>query len=171
MEKNHVEIIEKEIGNVIEVEECIKIWKMTEVIRNDFNKIEEYLMKKGAESVNAPYTRYVDIDWDSQMKKGVLKNFIELFTKKLHFFSGMAVSKELGGEGNLKPSNIKKRKYVEKIHCGLYKNVGKTYREMYNWSMKENLKLDSESFEFYLNDPNEIDSQELKTMVLIPLKE
>lgn len=40
---------------------------------------------------------------------------------------------------------------------------------MYAWSKEQNLSLQGESLEFYLNDPRETDKKDLETQVLIPI--
>lgn len=49
-----IEIIEKEIGDVIEIEERVPVWKMPSVMSKDFNLILEYLKSKGVNCKEAP---------------------------------------------------------------------------------------------------------------------
>ena len=88
-----IEVVEKEIGNVIEIEEMIPMWKMPSIMGKDFSLITEYIKTKNIKDTGKPYARYLDIDWEAQMAKGVIANFIEIFTKKWHFQVGIPTSK------------------------------------------------------------------------------
>lgn len=162
-------IIEKEIGAVIEIEERVPVWKMPSVMGKDFNLILEYLKSKGVDCKEAPYARYLDIDWDLEMKKGAFANFIGVFTKKWHFQAGIPTSKKIEGADNLVERQIRNKKYVKTIHCGPYQKVGVTYKKMYTWAKSQNLSLENESIEFYMNDPRDTKKESLETMVLIPV--
>ena len=168
---NKIEIIEKEIGNVIEIEEIIPMWKMPSIMGKDFNQILEYYKSKNIKDTGIPYARYIDVNWKEQVEKSFFANLIEVFTKKWHFYVGIPVPKKVDSNNNLKSNFIKNKKYIQTIHYGAYHKVGDTYKTMYNWSQKENIKLESESIEFYLNDPNIIEKEKLETMILIPIED
>lgn len=164
-----VEIIEKQIGDVIEIEERVPVWKMPSAMSRDLTLILEYLKSKGVDCKEAPYARYLDIDWDLEMKRGAFANFIGMFTKKWHFQAGMPTSTKIKGANNLVDRNIQKKKYVKTIHYGPYQSVGITYKKMYVWVKAQNLSFENESIEFYLNDPKDTEKNSLETMVLIPI--
>ena len=164
-----IEIIEKEIGNVIEIEERVPMWKMPSIMGKDFNLIMESLKAEGIADMDAPYARYLDVDWEAEMAKGPITLFIEVFTRKWHFRAGIPTPKKIENSGNLKSAQIPNRRYIKTIHHGPYHKVGSTYKRMYAWAKKQGLSLGKESMEFYLNDPRETDRKSLETMVLIPL--
>ena len=168
--KSKIEIIEREIGTVIEVEENIPMWKMPSTMGRDFNLILEHIEKHGNIRYEIPYARYLEIDWESEMSKGLLTTFIEVFTKKWHFQAGIPVSEEITVSHPLKSGFIKKSQYVKTIHHGAYHKVGKTYKILYSWAVEQQLCLGQESIEFYLNDPREVKKEALETMVLIPVR-
>ncbi len=165
-----IEIVEKDIGDVLEIEEQVPVWKMVSVMGKDFALLAEYLQAKGVESKEVPYARYLDIDWDLEMKQGALANFIRMFTKKWHFQVGMPISSKIENKNNLVCRKIEHKKYVKTIHYGPYQKVGVTYKKMYAWAREQKLSFESESIEFYLNDPRNTKKESLETMVLIPVK-
>jgi len=167
MEK--IEIIKKEIGDVLEIEERTPMWKMPSAMGRDFTLILEHLNSRGVECREAPYTRYLNIDWDFEMKLSAFANFIRIFTKKWHFKVGMPVSSKIEGVNNMIDRRIQNKKYIKTTHYGPYQKVGETYKKMYTWSKTQNLSFENESLEFYLNDPRETSKESLETMVLIPL--
>lgn len=164
-----IEIIEKEIGDVVEIEERVPVWKMPFAMSKDFKLILEYLKSKGVDCKEAPYARYLDFDWDLEMKRGAFANFIRMFTKQWHFQAGMPTSTKIGGANNLVGRKIQTKKYVKTIHYGPYQKVGATYQKMYVWAKGKKLSFENESIEFYLNDPRDTEKNSLETMVLIPI--
>ncbi len=163
-----IEIIEKKIGNVIEIEERQPMWKMGSTFSRNYGLIMEHSKANDAE-LDIPYARYLNIDWQGEMAKGKLVVFIGAFTKKWHFQVGIPISKEISSKEPMKYRYIENKKYVKTIHHGPYHKVGDTYRKMYNWAVAQQLSLGSESIEFYLNDPSEVKKESLETMVLIPI--
>ncbi len=170
-----MEIIEKEIGHVFEIEEQVPVWKMPSVMGKDYEKIVKVIKNENNLEMGIPYARYIGLDWKSIMSKNLIAKFFEMFTKKWHFQVGIPVSGEinLSEKINLseeiKNSFINKSKYIKAIHCGAYHKVGKTYKEMYLWAIEKKLSLCTESIEFYLNDPGKVKKEELETMILIPI--
>lgn len=165
-----IEIVEKEIGMVVELEENLPAWKMPLAMGNDYKRIFDYLESQHAESVDAPYTRFVDIDWAAQMKLGSIAGFFQMFTKKWHYFVGAPASKKLEGTNDLKTRILPKKKYVKTLHRGSYRSIEKTYKRMLVWIMQQGLSAGNESFEFYLNEPGKVKKEYLETMLLIPLR-
>jgi effector-binding domain-containing protein len=164
-----IEIIEKEIGDVIEIEERVPVWKMPSVMSRNFKLILGHLKSEGVDCEEAPYARYLDVDWELEMKKGAVANFIRVFTKQWHFRAGMPTSKTVAGANNMICRKIKNKKYAKTIHYGPYEKVGNTYKKMCAWAKSQNLSFENESLEFYLNDPRDTEKESLETMVLIPL--
>ncbi|MEN8192097.1 MAG: GyrI-like domain-containing protein [Bacteroidota bacterium] len=164
-----IEIIEKEFGNVIEVEELAPMTKMPSVMGKNFAAIKEYLDKNNLEYREAPYAKYLDIDWDAQMRKGFLANFIEVFTKKWHFKVGFVIPSKVDDFEEMKSDFIPHKRYIQTMHLGAYHKVGNTYKRLYAYAKENSLRLGDISYEFYLNDPKEVKKDELETRVLIPI--
>jgi len=165
-----IEIIEKEIGHVIEIEESVPMTKMPTVMKKNFTVIKAYLDNNNMECIEAPYAKYLDIDWDAQMKKGFLTNFIEVFTKKWHFTTGFVITDKMKGSDKMESNFIQNQKYIQTLHLGNYRKVGNTYKRLYAFAKKNNLKLVGISYEFYINDPKKVKKDELETRVLIPIE-
>ena len=163
------EIIEKKIGAVVEIEETAPIWKLPKVMGRDFHRLINYVNSQHSELVDAPYSHYVDIQWEKELHKGTLGNIRDMFFKKWHFFVGMPVSNQLTAQGNIKSATLDKRKYVRGVHKGPYQKIGKTYTRMVDWIKKQGLTPEPESLEFYMNDPTHTKQEELETVVLVPV--
>jgi effector-binding domain-containing protein len=167
---NEFEIIEKEIGPVIEIEEHVTMWRMPSTFSRDYKRIAEYLSAQGVECVEAPYARYLDMDWELEIGKGKFSALIDMLTRKWHFQAGMPISRPLPGEGELKAHVLEKRRYCKAVHHGPYQKVGGTYKALYDWVKVQGLSLENEAIEFYLNDPRETDKADLETVILIPVR-
>ena len=164
------EIIEKEFGPVIEIEEWVPIWKMAATFGRDFGQISDYIDSQNSSINGMPYARYLDIDWEAENSMGFFSQLLRMLTKKWHFQVGMPTAGELLGEGALVPRVFNRRRYVRTIHLDPYRDVGKSYSTMIAWLKEQGLKAEGESIEIYLNSPDEVMQSELETEVMIPLK-
>ncbi len=167
---HQIEVIEKEIGNALEIYEEIKMMEMPKVMGADYKKILEHLKNNNSEMLGAPYARYIGVDWEVETNKGFFGILKDVFTKKWKIQIGMVSSKKLTENGNIKPIVHENKKYVKTIHKGPYQKVGATYKALFNYIKENNLDPENESFEFYLNDPGKVSKEELETEVLIPVK-
>ena len=167
---NEFEIIEKEIGPVIEIEERVPVWRMPATFGRDYKCISDYIASQDAEVVGMPYARYQKMDWDVEFNRNKLSTFFSLFTKKWHFFVGMPSSKALSGKDELQAKVLTQKFYVKGVHYGPYKECSATYKALYQWSQTKGLILQNEAIESYVNDPNEVDKSEIETLILIPIK-
>jgi hypothetical protein len=165
-----IEIIEKELGDVAEIEENIYVWQMPSVMSKNFEILAKYAdIKCDAESGLSPYARYVGFDWEKELSKGMIANIADMFIKRWHFFTGVQTPLKPGSNGTIRSNRIGKRRYVKALHYGPYHKVGSTYQKMFDWSKERNIVLGNESIEFYLNDPSETEKEKIETMVLIPV--
>lgn len=164
------EIIEKEFVYVLEQEYKVSMLKMATVMGKAFQEILDHIEEKKGKMIEAPYCRYVDVDWEKAVNSKGLKSIISKFTKKWHFFCGIVTEAKSSEYHMMKSRTLPKRKYVTAVHHGPYQNVGKIYAEMYNWLKSEGYTALPESLEFYTNDPSEVTKEELETIIYIPLE-
>lgn len=163
-----IDVIEKEVGQVLEIEAKAPMWKLPSVMGRDFTLLAEQQELSGGERC-APYARYVGIDWKQQVSKGVLANLMDVFFKKWHFYSGMPVQSPVEVAAPMKNHFIKNSHYLQTMHRGPYHKVGDTYKALYQYSLDKGLQLADQSFEFYLNDPRLVKKEDLETKILIPI--
>ncbi len=164
------EVVEKAIGPVVEIEEYAKVWRMPATFTRDYKRIADYLATQGAECVDMPYARYLEMDWEKELNRGKLATFFSLLTKKWHFFVGMPSSKPVPAEAELKSQQLSSQRYVRGVHRGPYQKCGATYRALYDWATAQNLSLKNEAIECYVNDPREVDEADIETVILIALQ-
>lgn len=164
------EVIEKTIGPVIEIEECVSVWRMPATFARDYKRIADYLDTQGAECVDMPYARYLDMDWEVELNRGKLATFFSLLTKKWHFFAGMPSSRLVPGEAELKSQMFSSQRFVRGVHRGPYQECSATYKAMFDWAVAQNILLKNEAIECYVNDPHEVDKADIETVILIPIQ-
>lgn len=164
------EIIEKAIGPVIEIEECVKVWRMPGTFGKDYKRISAYLTSHGAECVEMPYARYQDMNWELELNRGKLATFFAMLTKNWHFFVGMPTSKELPGDGELKAQVLASQRFARAVHRGPYQKCGATYKALYEWVKSQGMTMNNEAIECYVNDPREVDKADIETLILVPIQ-
>ena len=64
-----IEIVKKEIGHVLEIEENITMLKMPSVMKEDYQTLFDYICKQGQECSQPPYARYLGVNWKEEMGK------------------------------------------------------------------------------------------------------
>ncbi len=168
---SNIEVIEKEIGPVIEIEEKGFMLKMYDQLGVDYSMLFDYLDKNEVDVKEAmPYTHLIDLDWneETRLKSGV-KSVVELFTRKKHYFAGVSTGKMLPDHSRIVSDDYVKTECIHCTHTGPYKGVGETYRAMVQWAQSRNLRLRNEAFEFYLNSPAMVSQEDLRTEVVIPI--
>lgn len=164
-----ITLVEKEFGDTIEIEEQVSMLSMPTVMGHDFNKITDYVLSNESEVIDNPFVRYMDIDWEAQVKKGYFKNLFDGLTKKWHFKVSMPVSAKLNNRGDLVSTFYQTQPYVRAVHIGPYQHVGETYKAMYKWINEKQLPVQNQSIEVYCNSPDQVAQKDLETICYIPL--
>lgn len=142
---------------------------MPKTFGRDYEKINNYLVSNDAECSGIPYARYVDMVWEKEVNRDLFSNIISVLFKKWHFFAGLPSSKILQSSGKLQSQEMKSQKYVRALHKGPYKNIGPTYKALYEWSLTQGVTLKNEAIEYYLNDPREVEPADIETEIFIPI--
>ncbi len=164
------EIVEKEIGPVIEIEEQAFMWKMPAVFAKDYRLISEYIAKQGSNISGMPYARYPGIDWERELGMSGIAQLVRMLTQRWHFHVGMPTEGELPGEGMLKSRHHQRQRYARTLHRGPYKEVGKSYTALVEWLAGQGERAADEAIECYLNSPQEVPEAALETEVLVRLE-
>jgi hypothetical protein len=167
---NHCEIIEKEIGPVVEIEERAFIWQMPAAFRRDYHLLSSHIEQQGSALNGMPYARYLDIDWEREQRAGMLSKLFRMLTTRWHFQVGMPTKERLAAAATIHPRLLAPRRYARTIHRGPYRSVGNTYNALIAWLHSQGEEAEGEAFEVYLNSPGEVAEEALQTEVLVPLK-
>jgi effector-binding domain-containing protein len=164
------EIIEKEIGPVVEIEERAFIWQMPAAFRRDYGLLSRHIEAQGSSLNGMPYARYLDIDWEREQRAGMLSKLRRMLTARWHFQVGMPTEERLPADAAIHSRVFAPRRYARTIHTGPYRAVGQTYNALIAWLQGQGEQAEGEAFEVYLNSPEEVAEEALETEILVPLK-
>lgn len=158
-DKYQCNVIDKAVQYTLSVIYKGTIENTQQVIGGALYKIMQYARKHGARPVGAPYVAYNgrnghDIDIEIGLPFG--ERLIENSNSK--------------SKDNIQTGEIPAGKYVSCIHVGTYRKLAVAHAFLQQW-MRENGHVATEkSYEFYLNDPQETEPEQLKTQVLYKIK-
>ena len=169
--KNDVEIIKKEKKFALEIAASTTMPKLPGTIKKSYQQINDYLAKVNAKPTEAPFVRYIHLNWEELNKQNKFIGLLKIFTQKWDMLIGFPINGNLPGEGEIVAGFIPAGRYVKAVHKGPYQKVGATYKKMIAFIKKENLKYGDECIEYYLNDPKTTKKEDLETIVMIPIKE
>lgn len=171
MTETKIELVEMDFGPALEIESKTKLFSMPKEMGNSFTRINDYIKERHVKCSIAPYARYINIDWEYQVKAGFWANIKDMFSKTWHFYSGMTLEKAVEGDNDIHVKVFKKSKYIKAVHYGPYQNVGNLYSKMFLWAKENEYKCLPESLEFYTNDPATVKKSELETILYIPVEQ
>lgn len=92
--------------------------------------------------------------------------------EKLRYEACVTVNKEIEVSGEIQKNTIKGGRYATFLHKGPYENFIHTYNAIFmQWLPESGEKLkDLPCFEHYINNPQEVKPEELRTEVYIPIQ-
>lgn len=84
---------------------------------------------------------------------------------------GILVSEdtEISEEGEIKVVELLKHRVLSVMHNGSYKDLPDTYKEMVEYSIKNNYDIIGSPKEIYYNSPHEVPEEELLTEIQFPV--
>ncbi len=166
-----IEIVTRERVSVLKITATAGMFQMPKVMGGGFMRIAAFMEAQGCAPKQAPYARYLHVDWDEFANEGKLTAFFKMFSRKFTFEMAFPLECDLDGEGEIELGELPGGRYVQCLHRGPYHKVGKTYEQMQAWMAKEGYRPGAESVEIYMNDPREVAKSDLETVVLIPIEE
>ncbi len=164
-----IEVVERDFGNAIEIEERCSMLGMTKAFTRDYPRLMKYLEAKQVKPGGVPYARYLDINWEKETNRSGFMALLDVFTRRWHFQAGIPAAEQVEGAGEIHTYTPGRRRYVMSVHYGPYKRVGETYKAMIQWLKAQGLQAESEAIELYTNDPAEVAESEIETEVYIPV--
>ena len=123
------------------------------VIGKAYGAIAQYVGGLGEAPVGPPFAAYYNMDMQD-----------------LDVEMGFPVSRQMAGQGEIKASQIPGGKAATCLHTGPYGDMGPAYQALADWIKEQGYESTGVNYEIYLNDPTHTPPQELKTLLLFPLK-
>ena len=126
--------------------------RMSEVLGPAWGKVMAYAGPAGAAPADAPFVAYHNMDMSD-----------------LDLEVGFVFARPLPGAGEVVASAIAAGEAVQCVHVGPYDQVGGAYDAIAAFLAEHGRTGGGPSYEFYLNDPQETPSAQLRTRVLMPV--
>lgn len=83
---------------------------------------------------------------------------------------GVPFAEELEGSGDVMAGEIPAGPAVETMHVGPYDRIGDAYEALRDWMTEHGHAPAGPAYEHYLNDPQEVAPEELRTRIIWPIR-
>ena len=160
----------REAQPVYEVAAQPRMWQIPMALGKGFGEAGAAIEAAGAERVDMPYARYLDIDW-ATLGGSAFRQILDILFKKQRMMIGLRLARGTGANGESFGTVIPASRYVTTIHRGAYHKVGDTYAKIVDWAGRHNVVLQDNSIEHYIDDPTEVPKDQVRTEVSVPVAE
>ncbi len=130
------------------------VTELPDTIGRVYGKIMEHLGSVGKFPSGVPYIGYFNMDMED-----------------LDVEIGFPVDGEVPETESIKMTSIPAGRYAETIHSGPYDQLDQAYGALMAWMQETGQDGTGVAYEFYLNDPDEVEPEKLQTDILFQLKE
>ncbi len=127
--------------------------KLPEVIGRTYGAIMAYLGELKKKPAGPPFVAYHNMDMQA-----------------LDVEVGFPVHGNVPGKGELKAITIPGGEVATCMHTGPYEALQDTYTEFTAWVKQHGAEMAGPVYEYYLNSPDQVSKDQLKTRVAFPLK-
>jgi len=143
------ELIEKEPQPALSIRTTAAIEDLPTVLEKAYKRIMDYLSEIGEHPSDAPFAAYYNMDM-----------------KNLDIEIGLPVKRKLPMKNYIEASELPRGTYVQCIHVGPYSTMESTYSKLMEWMNANEYKSNGVAYEFYLNDPENVPDEKLKTRIM-----
>lgn len=133
--------------------QVIAVDKLPEVLGRTFGAIIAYLGELKKKPAGPPFVAYHNMD-----------------IQALDVEVGFPVHGKLPGKGELKDITIPGGEVATCMHTGPYEALKDTYGEFTAWVTQQGAEAAGVVYEYYLNAPDQVSKDQLKTRLAFPLK-
>jgi effector-binding domain-containing protein len=126
---------------------------LPEVMGRCFGTVMEHLGAVGVEPAGPPFAAYHNSDMEN-----------------LDLEVGFPVSAVIAGGDEVQAGTIPGGHVAVGLHTGPYDQLDETYEKLTGYITGQGLHPEQSIYEFYLNDPGEVEPAQLQTEVYIPLR-
>ena len=144
---------------VVSIRTTISLEQIQDFLGRGYGKIMEFLGRNGLHPADAPFALYRNEDMQALD--------IE-FGFPVQSAEGLAAL--VASEPELQLAELPAGKAAVALHTGPYMQLEKTYTELTNWVKQQGLETSGICFERYIDDPDSVPEDELKTEVYFLLK-
>jgi len=147
------ELVELDDQKVISVRTRCPVEDLPDVIGRSYGMIMAHLSAHDKYPEGVPFVGYFNMDMND-----------------LDVEIGFPIHDDVVETDAIKMSKIPKGKYAQTLHTGPYKELEKAYDILMRWTVENGYEASGIGYEYYLNDPGEVEEKEIQTRLLFELK-
>ncbi len=146
-------------ANILYTEEATNFFTntdMSSIYANAYSKIKEEMEKQEADFAGAPIS---------------ITTFFNMETGEVKFNPAIPVTTDnIKSAGEIKAGKTYEGKVLKALHIGPYDTVDKTYTRLQEYIQANNIEINGDSWEEYVDDPTKVSVDKLKTYIYYPIK-
>jgi len=124
------------------------------VLGRAYGAIAQYMAESGVDPAGPPFVAYYNVDMQA-----------------LDIEAGFPVARRVPGRGEIEASEIPGGRSAACMHVGPYDEVGPAYQALSRWIAEHAFTPTGVAYEYFLDDPAEVRPAELRTQVVMPLRD
>lgn len=167
----NVEIVRRESVIGLEYPQEAKMFSIPFVMKKAFLSIKNELATQSCDTKenNLVYTRYKAVDLKAMSCMG-------FFQKLLGMFHGMQMDMGIAAvdfdytKSSFQKGEIKAGDYVQYLHVGPYSKMHQAYDKLVAYIIENDIDVEHETYDIYLNNPQEVPKEELQTIVMVKIQ-
>lgn len=166
-----IEVIDRNPQHVLQVSVETSMLKIPKTLARCFSSVTQHMKSIGATKADAPFSQYLDLDWEFVRTGSTFAQFRQLIMHKQKLEVGIPVSAKVQGEGEVAYAEVPGGRFVEALHIGAYHKLGKTYKQVAEWAFQNGISLSNKAFESYTSDPGDVPTDKLETHIYVRIND
>ena len=147
------ELIDQPAQPTLSIRTTTSIKELPNELGRAYGAIGQYLGQLGEQPTGAPYAAYFTFDMESMD--------IEI---------GFPVKSTLPGQDEIQSGEIPAGKVAQCLYTGPYNKIEPAYNALTAYVEEQGYEATGVAYEFYLNDPGEVEPEQLLTQIVFRLK-
>lgn len=148
------EFIQQDPQPTLSIRTRTDIQNLKGALGKSYQAVADYLDQLGEQPAGAPYAAY--FTWDMS---------------DIDVEIGFPVSKTLPEKDQIKSTYLPGGKLASCLYTGPYNKIEPAYKALTEFVEQSGHEATGVAYEFYLNDPGEVEPHELLTQIVFPLKQ
>jgi effector-binding domain-containing protein len=137
---------------VVSIRTRTAVQDLPALLAQTYLTILQCLGQAGGEPAGPPFVVYYNLDMQD-----------------LDMEIGFPVQQPFSSLETVQNSEIPAGRYATTLHIGPYNQMDAAYGALNSWIQQNSFQATGAAYEFYLNDPREVDPKDLQTRILFPL--
>jgi effector-binding domain-containing protein len=147
------ELVDRPAQPTLVVRTRTPVERLPQVLGPAWGQVMACAGKAGAAPSDAPFVAYHNLDMQD-----------------LDVEIGCAFAQPVAGEGDVLAGTIPAGQAAQCVHVGPFDQVGAAYEALQAFVAGRGLQPNGPSYEYYLDDPQEVPLEQLRTRVVMPVR-